>query len=73
MPQTPQGAYALAVYHELIGSRVRALSFLRRAVQLGIWDTWWIMNEPDLSSLHGDPEFHYLIAGLTKSAEEGRP
>jgi serine/threonine protein kinase/tetratricopeptide (TPR) repeat protein len=62
--------YALACLAALQGERAEALAKLRDAVALG-W--WWdgVLDDPDLDSLRGDPEFEAIIrkaGGAEKSS-----
>ncbi|MFQ5671381.1 MAG: protein kinase [Acidobacteriota bacterium] len=59
------GAYNLACYHSLAGHRAQALEFLRQARRLGFASTL-IARDPDLASLHGDPEFEAMVADIEK-------
>ena len=62
--------YHLARYYALAGDRVEALRLLRRSVELGSYRDEVIANDPDLASLHGDPEFETIVAEVKKRSEE---
>ena len=55
------GSYNMACYHAVAGDRVEALRYLRRAVEEGT-PRAYISGDPDLKSLHGDPEFEAIVA-----------
>ena len=46
-----------------------ALAFLRRALDAG-YATDYIALDPDLESLHGDPEFETIVAEVKKRIGE---
>ena len=48
--------------YRTVGDRERAFDELRQAAQFGYWDPW--SAREDLTSLHGDPEFESIIAGV---------
>ena len=50
---------AACVYCEL-GRKPEALEALRRAAEAGFRDSDWARRDPDLTLLHGDPEFETL-------------
>ncbi|HET7237950.1 MAG TPA: tetratricopeptide repeat protein, partial [Terrimicrobiaceae bacterium] len=65
LPETPVGAYFLAWFHAVSGDRAGAIRLLRRAYDLGLPFSYKeVMKEPDLVSLHGDPEFEKIAAGI---------
>ncbi|MHC4871029.1 MAG: TPR end-of-group domain-containing protein [Planctomycetota bacterium] len=53
--------YNLACSLALLGKRSEAVTCLKRAVDHGYNDFTHISADPDLSSLHGDPEFTEII------------
>ncbi len=63
MEDTVGGAYNLACFHALNGRRDKAVRYLRRSFELG-GDSAWIIRDPDLLSLHGDPEFEAIVRHL---------
>jgi tetratricopeptide (TPR) repeat protein len=69
MEDSLAGVYNLACFHALRGERDPAIDYLRRTLELG-WDSAWMASDPDLESLHGDPEFEAIIAPLRKNADE---
>ncbi len=56
------GTRRLACYYALAGDRAEALHLLQRSLELG----WVGYDNPDLDSLHGDPEFEALVAEVKK-------
>jgi hypothetical protein len=55
--------YNMACYAALRGWRDEALEHLRRRQRLrGL--AAWMLEDSDLDSLHGDPEFEAMFAGL---------
>src|SRR5690242_11891749 len=54
--------YNLACSLALVGHKKEALTALRRAVGLGYADFAHMKKDPDLKSLHGDPEFESLAS-----------
>jgi len=69
-------AYEQAGYQALAGQRGRALELLRRALEQGEAAdgpsvtlsllAQFIAVDPDLVSLHGDPEFETIVADITR-------
>jgi tetratricopeptide (TPR) repeat protein len=64
------GLYDLACYHALAGRRAEAIRFLRRDLELGL-ASHWIGDDPDLVSLHGDPEFESIVAEVLRRVGKG--
>jgi tetratricopeptide (TPR) repeat protein len=62
-------AYSMACYHALFDRPEEALHHLRRAVGLGLDDDW-LSRDPDLKTLHGNPEFEALVAQVRKQLDE---
>ncbi len=61
MNDEPWSTYHLACYYALAGDRAEALHLLQRSLELGYADEG-IADNPDLSLLHGDPEFESIVA-----------
>jgi len=61
--------YFLATYYAQIGKRDRAFEVLSRAIDTRVPVVSYIMVDPRLDSLRGDPRFNALVARL----ELGRP
>jgi serine/threonine protein kinase/tetratricopeptide (TPR) repeat protein len=59
----PEVLYSLAAYHAATGARDSSIDYLQRAVDAG-YSTLWLTRDPDLESLHGDPEFEEIAARL---------
>jgi tetratricopeptide (TPR) repeat protein len=65
---SPQNYYNLACTHALLGDRDRAIELLRRALDENFLtpgsrerQKTWARDDPDLSSLRGDPRFEALL------------
>jgi len=54
--------YNAACVYGLMNNKSEALRLLRRAKGVGFTNIDWATRDPDLSCLHGDPEFEQLIA-----------
>jgi TolB-like protein/Tfp pilus assembly protein PilF len=52
--------YNAACTFSTLGRRAEALDVLRKAWEAGFKDADWTRRDPDLASLHGDPEFEKL-------------
>ena len=53
--------YNLACSFALVGRKKEALAALRHAIRLGYLDFNHLRKDPDLKSLHGDPDFEKLV------------
>src|SRR5260370_31317315 len=62
--------YYLACIEARRGNRSEALSLLRQALDHGLAISWGLGMDsfPDLNSLHGDPPFIAMVAGVKKRA-----
>jgi tetratricopeptide (TPR) repeat protein len=65
-PQEPGVWYALASVHARGGQKKQALEELRRATDLGWSDPEEMAKDPDLASLHGEPGWAEVLAGVKK-------
>ncbi len=70
LPETVAGVYNVACYHALTGDRKRSLEYLERTLRLG-GGAIWMSQDPDLASLHGDPEFEDLVDKMRKRLDSG--
>ena len=52
--------YNVACLYCILKKSDEALDVLRRAWEAGFKDPVWVRRDPDLTSLHGDPEFERL-------------
>jgi len=52
--------YNAACTYALLQKNVEALDMLRKAINAGWSNLEWVMRDPDLTSLHDDPEFQHL-------------
>lgn len=60
--------YNCACTYAVMGDRKQALACLRNAILGGYKNvTEWVKSDPDLLSLHNDPEYEALVAETTKS------
>jgi len=66
------GAYNLACYFALSGQRKRALALLSDALELGPVGTA-PNQDPDLATLHGDPEFIAILAEAERRSRDFFP
>lgn len=57
----PTVHYNLACSLALTGKRAEAIAALRHALKLGYLDFNYLREDPDLKSLHSDPEFEKLV------------
>ena len=64
--------YDMACYYALAGDRDRAIQRLRHELDRGYnsYNSDWIARDPDLESLHGDPEFEAIVAEVKKRIGE---
>jgi hypothetical protein len=63
-PSNATAHYNLACSLALSKRRTEALQSLRHAVSLGYKDIDWLLQDPDLETLKGDPQFVELLAQL---------
>lgn len=56
--------FHLTRYYVLAGNRTEALGHLKCSFDIGYWDGA-ILDDPDLASLRGDPEFEALLETRT--------
>jgi tetratricopeptide (TPR) repeat protein len=69
MEDSMAGVYNLACFHALRGDRDRAMAFLQRGMEELGWFSTWLADDPDLESLHGDPEFEAILEELRRRQE----
>ena len=60
-PNDANVAYNAACVYCSVGKKSEAMAALRKAKGVGWKDTVWTRRDPDLSTLHGDPEFDKLF------------
>lgn len=46
-----------ACLYAQLGEKKKAIATLRDAIDAGVTNFQWMMNDPDLYGLHDDPEF----------------
>ena len=63
------GAYNLACYWARVGNRAKAFRYLQSSLDQG-WNIGYLARDPDLESLHGDPEFEAIVAEVEKRIGE---
>jgi serine/threonine protein kinase/cytochrome c-type biogenesis protein CcmH/NrfG len=61
-PNDPNTLYNAACTYAVLEMKPEALAMLKRAKETGFSDLEWASRDPDLASLHADPEFERLIA-----------
>jgi len=61
-------AYWLASAYAMEGERADALTWLRRAIQLGNENRPWFETDKNWDSLRGDPEYQRIIASISTPA-----
>ena len=59
-PTDPTLHYNCACTYGILGLKAEAMDSLRKARQLGYSDAVWVRRDPDLATLHDDPEFDRL-------------
>jgi Flp pilus assembly protein TadD len=55
--------YNGACLYAQLGEKQKAIATLRDAIAAGVTNFQWMLNDPDLYSLHDDPEFIELSKG----------
>jgi tetratricopeptide (TPR) repeat protein len=65
LTESDGGRYNLACFWAQLGNRVEALRSLRRSLELGMF-VGFAERDPELVTLHGDPEFEAYIAEVKK-------
>jgi tetratricopeptide (TPR) repeat protein len=71
-PDTAESLYGLACVAALDGRRGAALDILRQAVESGHIDHARLAREPDLRSLHGQPEFERILTSARRPINSPR-
>lgn len=66
-PEEPATLYNLACDQAMMGHTEKALDLLDRAIARGFAHSDWLRNDPDLTSLRGEPRFEQLAASISKS------
>jgi adenylate cyclase len=61
----PLMLYNGACLYARLGESQRAITVLRQAIANGYEDFGWMRNDPDLSALHGNPDFVALTHGAS--------
>jgi DNA-binding winged helix-turn-helix (wHTH) protein/TolB-like protein/Flp pilus assembly protein TadD len=57
----PLPHYEIAVLHSALGDKSAALDSLRTAVELRLTRVVWMRTDPELDSLHAEPQFQELL------------
>jgi eukaryotic-like serine/threonine-protein kinase len=73
-PETAETEYNLACNDALEGHKSEALALLKEAFEHGLspLNKKHMAEDPDLKSLHGNPEFEALVAEAQKNTHEGK-
>jgi len=66
-PEEPATLYNLGCHQAVMGHTEKALELLERAIARGFAHSDWLRNDPDWTSLRGEPRFEQLAASLIKS------
>lgn len=66
-PEEPATLYNLACDQAVMGHAEKALELLEHAIARGFAHSDWLRNDPDLTSLRGEPRFERLAASLIRS------
>jgi len=66
-PKDSAVLYNAACTYALLARKQDALALLKRSKEAGFLNPDWAMRDPDLESLHGDPEFEGLFKAETKA------
>ncbi len=67
-PNDSSTLYNAACCYALLKAKPRALETLKKAIEAGYANLEWINKDPDLQSLHDDPEFLRLVSNQLKQA-----
>lgn len=54
--------YNLACLYAELNEKQKAIGALRQSIQTGYQDFGWMLHDPDLETLRGDPEFEALVS-----------
>jgi tetratricopeptide (TPR) repeat protein len=65
-------AYGVGGVYALLGEKGQALSWLRRAVQLGNHNYPWFQRDKNYDRLRGDPEYQRIMAEVRRHWEHYR-
>ncbi len=68
LPNVSMVSYNLACLSAVRGHRPQALAWLREAVEGGFTDADWMLQDSELTSLRGDPEFESIVALARESS-----
>jgi serine/threonine protein kinase/cytochrome c-type biogenesis protein CcmH/NrfG len=60
-PNDPNTLYNAACTYGLLDMKTESLAMLKRATETGFSDVEWVSRDPDLTCLHGEPEFERLV------------
>lgn len=67
LPSDSRIQYNLACSLSLMGKKSDAVASLEEAIRLGYDDTEWMLQDPDLEALKGDPNYEALIQSLIEA------
>ena len=71
-PQEPEVWYNFSCSLALVGDIEAAIEALNAAVDRGYRDGEWMVNDEDLTSLHGDPRFKAIVERLTPTTPSNK-
>ncbi len=60
-PNDPNTLYNAACTYCFLQMKGEALTMLKRAAETGFSDLEWVSRDPDLTSLHDEPEFKRML------------
>ena len=68
----PEGAYKVAQAYAVLGDKVSALRVLRSSIEGGFFSYPYILSDPLLGSLHGEPEFEATLKSSSRRYRQFR-
>ena len=71
-PMLAGAHYVRASMHALQGDREQALSSFRDAIDKNWYKAWYAERDPNMASLHNDPEFQKVLAELKANLAQMR-
>jgi hypothetical protein len=62
-------AYWIGGIHAMLGEKAQAITWLKRAVELGDVNYPWFQQDKNYDKLRGDPEYQAIMAGVRQRWE----